>query len=247
MLKLSTDIMGCYYNFMNKRLNYEQDARGFSVTAPKDLIDSTTSRRGPLLDELRQPPSRQLIERSRDGGLMRLSVDTDKIGGNTAAHWAQEERAERVLEAIFQLDGVAFEEEDGHDLRVRTRHLWEDGGMRLQVNFERPVEEGTHLASTALQAIRHHGRKMGFFRGSGNSVDEDTRAVYAPDSLITFGASGRHGSSALVSSRSRLSDRYVELREAEGVVSYRAQLATLMGVYAILPNASRFSEDLRES
>lgn len=216
---------------MTEHLRYEATPGGLRAVAPKAMIDSIIGRRGAMLHEIRLPRKSQLVERSYANGLTWLDFDFTKIRGEGRSREStMEGRAWRVMDAIAQIDEVSQREGFG-DPRMQIM----DKLGETAVVFDRPDGSPEQIAGIAREAIDSYARLMGIY-GDGLGA----QVTYDLESPVSFSVPSGEKSSYLGSVLSeygtgRAPAHRIELRQARPMHGARAQLATLMGVVAILP------------
>lgn len=136
---------------MSEQLRYEVSDKGLEIVTSKRVIDSVTSRRGAMLDEVRRAPNKKVS--SSEGGVLHFDFDALGRGFNRTLHT---ERATQVFGIVQQFEQVAAQEgiQDPRLHMVHDGHYFDGFGVEIDRLEGSDVVATTTLTNRLRQAAR---------------------------------------------------------------------------------------------
>ena len=176
---------GIEYQFRSEGMGHGiQRKAELEIVTTKKIVDHVTSSRGAMLDELRAPATRQVLQRRYgENGAMTLAFDLDTIGRGYSNQ--PEARSAQAMDIISQIEGFAAQE-GWSDPRIQVRniqavdeHLYRTDDFRIL--FERPQGNSDEVLADKIQkGMWDAARFLRYYTSQG--VDQNhISARYTPE------------------------------------------------------------------
>jgi hypothetical protein len=182
------------YRFHSEGKGHGIQRKGsLEIVTTKKVVDHVTSSRGPMLDDLREPSTRQVLQRRyAEDGAVTLAFDLDAMGRGYSNQ--PEARATKAIDIISQIDGFAAAE-GWSDPRIHLRDTKPADGRLdstddFRVIFERPEgvdDEG--LANKIQKGMWDAARFLRYYASQG--IDQEhISARFTPEAGFTLHMQG---------------------------------------------------------